>query len=66
LDKIRFSCRRCRVRIKAPIEAVGGKGKCPSCQNINIIPHPDEELIREVAQLLNKDGEEDSENLLNG
>jgi len=59
MSEVRFSCHKCNAKVKAPASAVGGRGKCPSCKSINIIPSPDDQLIKEVSQLLHANKEKD-------
>ena len=38
---IEFHCNFCNKLVRAPDEAGGKKGKCPSCQNILYVPMPE-------------------------
>lgn len=41
---IEFHCNYCGKQVKAPDEAGGKKGKCPSCQKVLYIPMPESEI----------------------
>jgi len=41
---IEFHCPRCGKLVRAPDEAGGKRGKCPTCGHISYIPMPDDQL----------------------
>ena len=50
-DRIKFDCDLCGTKIKAQIEHIGKKGKCPKCKEPCIVPEEEIDILKDLADL---------------
>lgn len=61
---IEFHCPKCGAQVKAPNDAGGRRGKCPSCEQSVYIPTPEDQLEPLELEPLNEEEERRQQELL--